>query len=913
MLVADRFEALTEQPAATRKPLRWWTQLLARAAWYVLSLGVLAFVTATYAWPWTIVAAAGVAITGLMFHRWSSRSGDATAVGRSGISVLLFLLCIEVGVLICAWQGWRIFGTVGFIGLSLIAFGFGQLMAEIRALGHLRAWIAGFLLLNCTAAIGLSLAGRGGTGLLVAGIALLIPTVALTSEYVTTWLAELNWSSPAATGTGPELRRAVSAEPNGGTVTLRGPLRMIVLAAIGLAVAGLGALWLGDVAGWRLAVIVAVVVLAFVLMVASNTDADVLVLLFVVAVVWSQFPRETEAQPVSADEASSTVVVLGDSYISGEGARSYFAGTNTREADGRNECRRSRHAWASRVFGSRTDTMLDFLACSGAETTNVSASGKGQHVGENPDDEYVSRGDDDEHILSQLEHWARLAAMPERAGVEVQWAFVSVGGNDAGFGDVVADCIAPGDCSLDGQRRLDHLAEALEPRLAELYAELQTSFPGRVAVVPYPVGIVDDAGAGRACSVFRSTFTSRERTFLAGFTRQLNATIRFQAAQHGLRYVAAMEDVFVGRRICETDRANANVNYLALNPVAGDIDPSGWLHNSMHPNEHGHALMAAEIEAWLAQPSEAERPGRVERPSLLLTDVMADGIEYCAVSSSPDGCVAAPSDSSFERLRAAIVDHLAGIVFVFVGGWVIALAVLARRHAVRRPMVQPYSPWPARALGAISSWPRRLGVTVVAVGLPTIAFFVLLDFMVGLEDGYGGAQSSSAEELRALDEYALRTFAAAAVRDMVWFAPAYVVFGIIVVLLTSPRRETSGGPFTWRRGLRWPTWLSLGALVVAGAADVGETSRLRTSLTNLISDRNADVDRVVATTQLLTVVKVVAAAIAVIILVVTIVVRMRPAPARAAATDELLPDAAVLWPEDAAPDNELVGAGASRS
>src|SRR3712207_7911093 len=56
-------------------------------------------------------------------------------------------------------------------------------------------------------------------------------------------------------------------------------------------------------------------------MVASNTDADVMVLLFVTALIWSQIPNgDTEELPFRDGEDARRIVVLGDSYISGEGA-----------------------------------------------------------------------------------------------------------------------------------------------------------------------------------------------------------------------------------------------------------------------------------------------------------------------------------------------------------------------------------------------------------------------------------------------------------------------------------------------------------------------------------------------------------------------------------------------------------------
>ena len=80
------------------------------------------------------------------------------------------------------------------------------------------------------------------------------------------------------------------------------------------------------------------------------------------------------------------------------------------------------------------------------------------------------------------------------------------------FGEVVADCLVPGDCSRSG----DSFASTNSARSSELWCldvldgELQERFGGTVAVVPYPVGIVDDADlAGARQHLLLDAMTSR--------------------------------------------------------------------------------------------------------------------------------------------------------------------------------------------------------------------------------------------------------------------------------------------------------------------------------------------------------------------------------------------------------------------
>ena len=65
------------------------------------------------------------------------------------------------------------------------------------------------------------------------------------------------------------------------------------------------------------------------------------------------------------------MVAMGDSFMSGEGAPTYFKGTNTK---GKNQCRRAPTSYAARLVGSHAAVVPDhlvFLACSGAVAVNI--------------------------------------------------------------------------------------------------------------------------------------------------------------------------------------------------------------------------------------------------------------------------------------------------------------------------------------------------------------------------------------------------------------------------------------------------------------------------------------------------------------------------------------------------------------
>ncbi len=114
------------------------------------------------------------------------------------------------------------------------------------------------------------------------------------------------------------------------------------------------------------------------------------------AFVWGLFPHTTEdpdrvSTLTVGDDATAGIVAFGDSFISGEGAPDFFAGTDQKGAQ-QNECRRAPTAYpvliADRIAGTSvldedgaemgaveglTESSLDFFACSGAKLKDVLA------------------------------------------------------------------------------------------------------------------------------------------------------------------------------------------------------------------------------------------------------------------------------------------------------------------------------------------------------------------------------------------------------------------------------------------------------------------------------------------------------------------------------------------------------------
>jgi GDSL-like Lipase/Acylhydrolase family len=145
------------------------------------------------------------------------------------------------------------------------------------------------------------------------------------------------------------------------------------------------------------------------------------------------------------------LVVLGDSYSSGEGAGDYLRESADDGHNGpayRNGCHRSRNAWsrqavlpgstesvATRADNFRPDLDYHLLACSGAETENLLPAGSGVRNGFNE----TGRGQFRE--VSQLDRGY--------LDDDTTTVALTIGGNDAHFSDVMRICTAETPSPID--------------------------------------------------------------------------------------------------------------------------------------------------------------------------------------------------------------------------------------------------------------------------------------------------------------------------------------------------------------------------------------------------------------------------------------------------------------------------------
>ena len=223
-----------------------------------------------------------------------------------------------------------------------------------------------------------------------------------------------------------------------------------------------------------------------------------------------------------AHAAAPVYVALGDSYASGTGTRSYISDGTT--------CQRSTKAYPSLIAAAR-GYALNFRACSGARIPDVTTT--------------------------------QLSALT----AATSYVTVSVGGNDAGFADVLTECAKPGwlsNCTGRINTAQAYIASTLPAQLAGLYSAIRSRAPfARVVVVGYPRVFM-----GEDCNAF-TWFSPSEQTRLNQTADQLNAKTASLAAAQGFSF-ADPTAAFTGHAVCDTPEY---INGLSA-PVSESYHPN---------------------------------------------------------------------------------------------------------------------------------------------------------------------------------------------------------------------------------------------------------------------------------------------------------------------------------------------------
>jgi hypothetical protein len=207
-------------------------------------------------------------------------------------------------------------------------------------------------------------------------------------------------------------------------------------------------------------------------------------------------------------------VALGDSYSSGVGAGSYLSSSG--------DCKRSTKAYPYLWAAAHSPSSFDFTACSGARTGDV--------------------------LASQMSPLTTATALVS----------ISVGGNDAGFADVMTTCVTQSDSAclsrIDTARA--YVDSTLPGKLDSVYTAIRSKAPNaRVVVLGYPRFYQ----LGTTCL----GLSEAKRKAINDAADHLDTALDKRARDHGFAF-GDVRPTFTGHEICSGSSWLHSVNWLNI-------------------------------------------------------------------------------------------------------------------------------------------------------------------------------------------------------------------------------------------------------------------------------------------------------------------------------------------------------------
>ncbi|UUU35017.1 SGNH/GDSL hydrolase family protein [Streptomyces sp. CA-210063] len=214
----------------------------------------------------------------------------------------------------------------------------------------------------------------------------------------------------------------------------------------------------------------------------------------------------------SQQAAATGYVALGDSYSSGVGAGSYLSSSG--------DCKRSTKAYPYLWAAANAPSSFNFTACSGARTGDVLASQLGP------------------------------------LGTGTGLVSITVGGNDAGFADVMTTCVLQSDsaCVARINTAKTYVDATLPGQLDKVYSAISAKAPAaHVVVLGYPRFYQ----LGGTCP----GMSQAKRSAINNAADYLNTAIAKRAADHGFTF-GDVRPTFTGHELCSGSAWLHSLNLL---------------------------------------------------------------------------------------------------------------------------------------------------------------------------------------------------------------------------------------------------------------------------------------------------------------------------------------------------------------
>jgi hypothetical protein len=368
--------------------------------------------------------------------------------------------------------------------------------------------------------------------------------------------------------------------------------------------------------------------------------------------------------PMTPDSLSSSTTnttkfvwgALGDSYASGEGNPEHGIAnpsdinsfTDLRWGDDTSifvpdgyslrsdvtTCHRSDRAGAPKAntqlegLYSGMSFALGFVACSGATASALMSAGY-----QGPD-----LTNNDAHLgfirVPQPAQLDRIATFASDQG-QLDALYMSIGGNNVGFGDIVTDCLTPfTNCADKDSGMLSQNLAALATTYNTLDTSIEQHFPDAkppVLISDYPnpldrgpglepchgddYNAFGDVGLGGYDAMLKGEVSLGEAQWAETVPDAMNSVILTAAINNDWDVISAHTNAFLGHGIC-TSNPFINLNSAALHRQGHDL--GGLLNFSaglMHPNDPGYAAYGDAITGALRQYVDARAKTTLVAPS----------------------------------------------------------------------------------------------------------------------------------------------------------------------------------------------------------------------------------------------------------------------------------------------------------
>ncbi|MFF6993941.1 SGNH/GDSL hydrolase family protein [Streptomyces sp. NPDC008313] len=221
------------------------------------------------------------------------------------------------------------------------------------------------------------------------------------------------------------------------------------------------------------------------------------------------------ASAQASSSAATGYVALGDSYSSGVGSGSYISSSG--------DCKRSTKAYPYLWAAAHSPSSFSFTACSGARTGDVLAN--------------------------------QMGPLSSSTGL----VSLSVGGNDAGFSDVMTTCVLQSESSCLSRvaTAKAYVDSTLPGKLDSVYSAISAKAPSaHVVVLGYPRFYQLDGSCLAGLS-------ENERSAINSAADYLDSATARRAAAHGFTF-GDVRGTFSGHEICSGSAWLHSLNWLNI-------------------------------------------------------------------------------------------------------------------------------------------------------------------------------------------------------------------------------------------------------------------------------------------------------------------------------------------------------------